>query len=471
MSKFDKILRDKLQNHDSGMDSGAWEKFSQNFNQSGSFEDALRNKLENHDAGMTKGAWEQFTQRMNPASSWKYYLTGGIAAALLIGAGLYYFGGDDSTETKNKVQVIENTNPIAKNNGTVNNSNTDQTNSNNNNGNTNINNNGENVVVTNNNGNVDLNKDTKEDIQVVANNNDKKDNKDKVVNNNEPVKVDPKVDVKGNSNSETNNTVALIKPEFSIEASEVCQNSELTFKALNNKNDLETIWLVNGEEVATGANAKITFNKVGTQQIQLMYASMLNGKRVVSESDKAAVSVLALPNNSFEINKTNVESIPEYTLTPEKVAGATYLWNFGDGKFSIEEEVAHVFNKKGQYPVALTVTGANGCQLKKVNKLEITTEYNLLAPNGFTPNGDGLNETFIPVALTIMSDVRFKMTIFDRSGRKVYETSGIDAPWDGVNATTGAKCPPNNAYIWRVVISNPNGGKPDEYSGTVTMTE
>jgi len=466
MDKFEKILREKLQNHDAGMANGAWEQFAQNnITQFDSFENAVRNKVENHDAGITNGAWEQFAQRMNPAaSSWKYYLTGGIAAAL-IGVGAYYFSGDDATTDKNKVQVIENTNPIAKNNNVTNNS-TLNTNTNDNNTIPNVNNNGTDPVVINSNGNVESNNDTKVDNHVVVN--EVKKDKDKVVSN-DVVKVDKKDDVKVNNTIETN-VASLIKPEFSIEASEVCQNSELTFKALNNKNDFESIWLVNGEEVATGTTTKITFHKIGAQQIQLMYASTVNGKRIVSESDKASINVMALPINSFEINKTNIESIPEYTLTPEKVNGATFLWNFGDGKFSTEEVVAHVFKKKGQYPVSLTVTGANGCQLKAINKLDIQTDYNLLAPNAFSPNGDGINETFIPAALTIMSDVRFKMTIMDRAGKKLFETSRIDAAWDGVNATTGAKCAPNNAYIWRVVINNPNGGV-DEYSGTVTMTE
>ena len=156
-------------------------------------------------------------------------------------------------------------------------------------------------------------------------------------------------------------------------------------------------------------------------------------------------------------------------MTPEKVTNATYLWNFGDGRFSTDEVVAHVYKKRGMHPVTLTVTGVNGCQAKETSKIEIANDYNLLAPVGFSPNGDGINETFIPMALTVMNDVQFKMSIFDRSGKKIFETSRIDNAWDGINATNGTKCA-LAAYVWRVEINLPNGRK-DEYMGSITLLE
>lgn len=461
MDKFEKILREKLQNHDAGMANGAWEQFAQNnLTQFDSFENAVRNKVENHDAGLKNGAYEQFAQRLEqlqPVASWKYYLTGGIAAALL-GFGLYYFNSDDSAETKNKVQISENANAIAKNSLTENNSNKTVNP---------VDNGHETVTITyGNNEPVVVNNDNKVDVPVIVHD-IKKDNP--IIKDKEIVKVDNN-DSKGNKNNEPSN-VAIIKPEFTIESAEICQNSDLGLKALNNKTDFETIWMIDGDEVSTVANPRISISKVGTHQIQLVYATTLNGKRVVSESEKTTVNILPLPANSFEISKTNAEAIPEYTLTPEKVTNAAYLWNFGDGRFSTDEVVSHVYKKRGSHPVTLTVTGANGCQAKETSKIEVENDYNLFAPNAFTPNGSGpsQSESFIPAALLVMTDVQFKMSIYDRSGKKIFESSRIDNPWNGINATNGTKCA-LGAYIWRVEINLPNGGK-DEYMGSVTLLE
>ncbi len=41
-------------------------------------------------------------------------------------------------------------------------------------------------------------------------------------------------------------------------------------------------------------------------------------------------------------------------------AGGSYLWNFGDGKFSKEANPKHQFNKPGKYDVSLSVTSNDG---------------------------------------------------------------------------------------------------------------
>ncbi len=50
-------------------------------------------------------------------------------------------------------------------------------------------------------------------------------------------------------------------------------------------------------------------------------------------------------------------------------------------------------------------------------------------PNAFTPNGDGLNDEF---RLRANCDLlRYRINIFDRWGRKVFESDNIDVSWDG----------------------------------------
>ena len=39
----------------------------------------------------------------------------------------------------------------------------------------------------------------------------------------------------------------------------------------------------------------------------------------------------------------------------------TYLWNFGDGTTSVEENPTHTFGGIGTYTITLTVTDTNNC--------------------------------------------------------------------------------------------------------------
>ncbi|MBQ4440997.1 MAG: gliding motility-associated C-terminal domain-containing protein, partial [Bacteroidales bacterium] len=65
----------------------------------------------------------------------------------------------------------------------------------------------------------------------------------------------------------------------------------------------------------------------------------------------------------------------------------------------------------------------------------------LWVPNSFTPDGDGLNDRFVPV-FSYPGEVRnFEMMVYDRWGSMVFLTTDMDAGWDG-----GDK--PEGMYVW-----------------------
>ena len=50
-------------------------------------------------------------------------------------------------------------------------------------------------------------------------------------------------------------------------------------------------------------------------------------------------------------------------------------------------------------------------------------------PNFFTPNGDGINDIFRPIPVSISSIQYFR--IYNRFGNKVFETTDVNIGWDG----------------------------------------
>ncbi|MBX2845954.1 MAG: choice-of-anchor L domain-containing protein [Saprospiraceae bacterium] len=63
----------------------------------------------------------------------------------------------------------------------------------------------------------------------------------------------------------------------------------------------------------------------------------------------------------------------------------------------------------------------------------------------FSPNGDGINDRFIPLVPNgcTVSDVKF--TVFDRWGNLIFETTGILSSWDG---TFDGQLAPVGTYLW-----------------------
>ena len=73
-------------------------------------------------------------------------------------------------------------------------------------------------------------------------------------------------------------------------------------------------------------------------------------------------------------------------------------------------------------------------------------------PNGFSPNGDGINDTY--KVKNHQSIVSFKATIFNRWGQKLYTMSSIDDEWDG---TVGGRTVRDGVYFVNVAAKGADG--------------
>ena len=89
--------------------------------------------------------------------------------------------------------------------------------------------------------------------------------------------------------------------------------------------------------------------------------------------------------------------------------------------------------------------------------------YSLFFPNAFTPNGDGLNDTFHPVGNEVPD---YSMNIFNRWGELVFETTTMEPGWDGT--FKGKQCEPDT-YGYIVIYKNLQG-EATKMKGYVVLT-
>jgi len=77
---------------------------------------------------------------------------------------------------------------------------------------------------------------------------------------------------------------------------------------------------------------------------------------------------------------------------------------------------------------AIPVTG--GIEFTRSNIVEVEREPVISLPNSFTPNGDGLNDTFIIGGKFIDS---YEMQVFNRWGEVLFQTTNLENGWDGTS--------------------------------------
>jgi gliding motility-associated-like protein len=100
------------------------------------------------------------------------------------------------------------------------------------------------------------------------------------------------------------------------------------------------------------------------------------------------------------------------------------------------------------YDVTLTVQDSAGCKNSTTQKIQIYNPFSLYIPNAFTPNGDGINDYFMPVLTSVVS---VDFSIFNRWGEEIYYSREIRPRWDG---TFNGILSPNDIYTYKIQVVN-----------------
>ncbi|MCX6167654.1 MAG: gliding motility-associated C-terminal domain-containing protein [Sphingobacteriales bacterium] len=109
------------------------------------------------------------------------------------------------------------------------------------------------------------------------------------------------------------------------------------------------------------------------------------------------------------------------SVTLSANAGSSYLWSNGATTQSITVSTA------GSYTVR--VTNATGCISTSSSAVSVSVTGALNIPNTFTPNGDGVNDTWVIDQINQYPNCT--VTVFNKMGNKVFESVGYTQPWQG----------------------------------------
>jgi len=121
------------------------------------------------------------------------------------------------------------------------------------------------------------------------------------------------------------------------------------------------------------------------------------------------------------------------------------------------------FLDQGQYCYRIIAHELGGRQATSVSNETCTgIDPRLHVPNVFSPNGDGVNETFQIKGVYIQ---QANVKIFSRWGRQVFEASSLEDAWDG---THGGQAVPEGVYVI-AVEAIANNGQPIKHRGTITV--
>ena len=236
---------------------------------------------------------------------------------------------------------------------------------------------------------------------------------------------------------------------FTTDKIDVCIGGGIEFNNTSNPLDgtiTQYNWTMDDGNGMSVPTFTYTYNTVGTYNVSLF---IFNSNGCRSTTANQTVFVNPYPPVNAGPDKFMLEG-GQVTLTPALNASmpVTYLWT--PPQYLSDPTIAYtIASPPDDKTYMLTVTTNKGCSASdqvfiKVLKLPAI-------PNIFSPNGDGIHDTWVIEYLDTYPGST--VDIFNRYGQKIFHSEGYTKPWDG---TINGKPVPIGTYYY---IVNPKNGR------------
>jgi len=235
-----------------------------------------------------------------------------------------------------------------------------------------------------------------------------------------------------------------------------------------------------GFEVSTDGNtfsSSVTVGGSGTVALTTIYVRLAATTHVGSYSGNIVLSTTGAADQN-EVMPQSVVTQAQLLATADDKSRAFGVANppltvtytgfvNGDGPAQLSAlpvltTTATITSPVGQYPITIAGGTSRDYIINPVDGILTIIEPPgaIVIPNTFTPNGDGVNDTWNIKYLD--SYVNCLVDIFNRYGQKVFSSTGYGTPWDGTYK--GARLP---VGIYYYVIDLKTGYKP--FSGYIAI--
>jgi gliding motility-associated-like protein len=200
------------------------------------------------------------------------------------------------------------------------------------------------------------------------------------------------------------------------------------------------------------------------------YSVLITDANGCTTEGSIAVPLISPPYSDFLSRSKPEEFIdPVVQFDNESSAALTYEWHFGDGEISYEENPEHSYDTSGVFLVMLIAYNEPqyGCADTSFQYMEVDPMFTFYVPSGFTPDDDGLNDTWGPVGQNFEYE-SYNVQVYDRWGKLIWQTDNPNKFWDG-RMQSSTKEVKQGLYVYVFTLKKFNTFEPKVIKGTVTL--
>jgi gliding motility-associated-like protein len=188
-------------------------------------------------------------------------------------------------------------------------------------------------------------------------------------------------------------------------------------------------------------------------------------------SATSTIFVKTDPTALFSVSQTALDPyFPAVTTTNLSTNATNFIWHFDDDSISTAFETTHKYDNIPQsYTITLLAFNEAGCSDSTKIIVNIPELLLYFVPNSFTPNGDELNNTFLPVFTSGFDPFNYHLEIYNRWGELIFESFDAKIGWDGTFKELALV--EDGTYVWKISFRVKSIGDSKTFMGDVTITK
>ncbi|MDQ6814893.1 MAG: gliding motility-associated C-terminal domain-containing protein, partial [Bacteroidota bacterium] len=180
---------------------------------------------------------------------------------------------------------------------------------------------------------------------------------------------------------------------------------------------------------AKGLSSAFIANPVARPSDSIVYTVVVSNSASCKDSATVAINVISKPIAHAGPDKEMVEG--QSVQLNGEVEGGNNNYNitwypslFINNIHVLEPVVSPLATTS----YVLTVDSNNGCGSSS-DTASVRVFKKIVVPNAFSPNGDGVNDSWNITALSAYEN--YELSVFNRFGQRVYNTKDYSQPWNG----------------------------------------
>jgi gliding motility-associated-like protein len=178
---------------------------------------------------------------------------------------------------------------------------------------------------------------------------------------------------------------------------------------------------------ATGLSSDVISNPMATPADTTIYKVIVANQFACTDTAWVTVNVAEKPSANAGPDKTIVKNNSVQLLASAAGQNISYIWSpdiYIDNVLSLQPIVTPPHDTS----YILTVTSNEGCGTS-ADTMHVYVYKDVYVPNAFSPNGDGLNDTWYVPALSAYPE--FTLAVYNRYGEMIFQIKNTNQPWDG----------------------------------------